>query len=287
LFVFLGQSNTTYIAAACNLCTAFLIFNASKYLRAAPHQEQNNLPSQKQKIAGLPYPFVFFSLILIGYISLSQEIIWYRLIGFAAAGRPQIFGIMLTAFLIGIALGSLRSKKICENFQDPYSWIVRALILASIVFYIATPAVAFISTLIGQTSGPIFAYFLTGVVAYYTGGMLPMLIHIGVSDDQKYSSMSMSWLYFANIIGASCGPMVTGFILLDKFTLEENIILLTGLTLLFLVCFLVFIPKTKIYKLRVFVGILAAIAVATPLHHFLFNEHLERIQFAQTRNHTV
>ncbi|WP_189345905.1 fused MFS/spermidine synthase [Undibacterium macrobrachii] len=287
LFVFLGQNSTIIIAALCNLCTAVLILKASQFLRAAPAEQAISaqfLPTSTKSTTALPYWFVFTSLIFIGYISLSQEIIWYRLIGFSSAGRPQVFGILLTAFLIGIAMGSLKAKKLCESKEDPYTWLIRALLIATLVFYLATPSVAFVSALISKTTGPTIAYLLTAIAAYYTGGMLPMLIHIGVNEQKKNSSMAMSWLYFANIIGATLGPLLTGFILLEYFTLEQNVLILSALTLLFLFALLLFIPVEKNFKLKTMGVIIAGLASAAVLHDPLYTTHLERIQFGAWEN---
>lgn len=284
LFVFLGQSSTIYIAALCNISTAILILGASRHLRPIPTSNPVLHSAPTATLTDLPYWFVFASLIFIGYIALSQEIIWYRLIGFSSAGRPQVFGMLLTAFLIGIALGSLKAKEICESSQDPYTWLIRALLIATICFYLATPGVAFVSALISKTTGPTFAYLLTAVTAYYTGGMLPMLIHIGINNQKRQSEMAMSWLYFANIIGATLGPLMTGFILLEYFTLEQNVIILSTLTLMFLSVLLLFIPKERNYKWKIIGMIATGICCAFISHPMLFETHLERIQNGQWTN---
>lgn len=298
LFVLMGQQAVVIIAAACNLGTAILIFDANRRLRssssaaarasnAAANIHANAADANPVKaLASLPYPFVFASLMAIGYISLSQEIIWYRLLGFLTGGRPQVFGLLLTAFLIGIALGSLRSKKICESSQDPYAYVVRALIMASAIFYLAIPCVANATAFWGKAAGPYLAYFLIGLLAYYTGGMLPMLIHIGVGDQAKKpghdATMSMSWLYFANIIGATCGPMLTGFVLLDHYSMEGNVIVLSAITILLLFAVLVFIPKATFYKLGASALIAALSLAAWAMHQPLYAGHLEKIQYAKS-----
>ena len=39
----------------------------------------------------------------IGFLSLSEEILWVRLVGFAYSGVPQSFSFVLGSFLLGIA----------------------------------------------------------------------------------------------------------------------------------------------------------------------------------------
>jgi spermidine synthase len=285
LFVFFGQKTTVFIACLCNFATAALIFDASRRLqqtdvankpRPSLQQESSVLPAHR-----LPYGMAFVSLMLVGYISLSQEILWYRLLGYMTGGHPQVFGLLLGAFLIGIAAGSMRAKKMCEQGHDPYSFLVRAMLLTALVFYFATPAVANLSAAFGKQTALYFIYPIIGLVAFFTGGVLPMLIHVGIEDKGDSSTMAMSWLYFANIIGATFGPMLTGFVLLDRFTLEHNVLILSLITLVFLLAVLCFIPKSFLYKLKLLSLIAVLIGVGGALHSKLYRDHMEKIQYAE------
>ncbi len=287
LFVFFGQKTTVFIACLCNFATAALIFDASRRLQqmdvankhwrgTTEQQESSVLPAHR-----LPYGMAFVSLMLVGYISLSQEILWYRLLGYMTGGRPQVFGLLLGAFLIGIAAGSMRAKKMCEQGRDPYTFLVRAMLLTALVFYFATPAVANLSASFGKQTALYFIYPIIGLVAFFTGGVLPMLIHVGIEDKGDSSTMAMSWLYFANIIGATCGPMLTGFVLLDQFTLEGNVLILSVITLAFLLAVLFFVPKPYVYKLKFLTLIAVFIGIAGALHSKLYLDHMEKIQYAE------
>ena len=62
------------------------------------------------------YLISFFS----GFLSLSQEILWMRIISFAGMSVPQTFSFTLALFLVGISIGAIIGKKICklrENLQ--------------------------------------------------------------------------------------------------------------------------------------------------------------------------
>jgi spermidine synthase len=232
----------------------------------------------------LPFPLVCATLLAIGYISLSQEILWFRLLGFMTANRPQVFGLMLAAFLFGIGAGSLHSKKACEPDGRPVEYLVRALFLAIVVFYLALPAVAATSAWLAKGSAQVVAYVLIGAVAFFTGGILPMLIHLGIPAQRPDAARAMSWLYFANIIGATFGPLVTGFILLELYSLEANIVILSALTALLLLALLAVLPKDRAYKLRA-AGLMVAMAAGGwMLHANLYRDHLELLQ-SGVRNH--
>jgi spermidine synthase len=286
LFVFFGQQTTVLIAAAFNFITAYLIYNASRNLvqiNTDPIFRPTECADGGNYVpAHLPYIFIFIILLAIGYISLSQEIIWFRMLGYMTANRPQIFGLLLTAFLIGIAAGSLQSKKICESGKDPYPYLVHALAWATIIFYLSIPLVAEVTALFGKGAGEILAYIAVATVALLTGGILPTLIHLGIEKKQARSTLLVTFLYFANIAGATFGPLITGFLLLDWFTLEENIIILSGLMLLLLLILMLAIPKPLGYKLMGLAAMVTMGLGAWFAHPYLYHGYLEKMQYATT-----
>lgn len=285
LFVVTGQRGAVLVAAACNLATAALIYDASRRIaRAAPAAPlAPQAPGQPLADGGpqLPYRFIFAILLAIGYITLSQEILWFRMLGFMTANRPQVFGLLVAAILAGIAAGSLRSAKVCAEGARPYGQLVRALFCAAALFYLALPAVAALTAFAGKSAGANFAYLAIAVVAFFTGGLLPMLIHVGLADKRTGGAQAMAWLYFANIVGATLGPLVTGFILLDLFSLEANIAILSALTLLVLLALIGMVPRDAAYKRLALLLMLAMGLGGWAAHAALFERHLEKLQYAQ------
>jgi spermidine synthase len=278
LFVLGGLKASVMLAAACNFATAALIFHASRHLRASPRAAQlEEAPAGAHR--PLPYPLVFIALFAIGFISLSQEIIWFRLLGYMTGGRPQVFGMLLAVFLAGIAWGSLRSKKACEAVEPPYRPLVLALLLASGAFYLAVPLVANATAWFGISVGTLLGYLGAGLVAFLCGGILPVLVHVGTANQRSSSALPVAWLYFGNILGATLGPLLTGFILLDQWTLEANVVIFSGLTLLMALGLSLAAP-TAIRPLRVSAGIAAACLLAWAMHSMLYENHLEKIQYA-------
>ena len=68
-----------------------------------------------------------------GFLSLSQEIVWVRIVGFVYAGKPQGFAYVLVMFLAGIALGAYLGKKACERFKNIVGIAGWALFIAGLV----------------------------------------------------------------------------------------------------------------------------------------------------------
>ena len=51
-----------------------------------------------------------------GFIALSYEIIWFRAYSFVSQSSPQAFGLLLGAYLLGLAVGSLISNGVLDRF---------------------------------------------------------------------------------------------------------------------------------------------------------------------------
>lgn len=165
-----------------------------------------------------------------GYISLSQEILWVRTIGYLTGGTPEVFGHVLGFFLIGIALGALIGKWVSNQQFSPTLFIACALAVAGVLYYLAVPFNAHLSTL-SSGVGYLSFHLSVAVIAMLIGGIFPLICHMGISASDNVGQ-SLSWVYLANIAGAASGPIVTGFILLDVMTLEQNVLLLSTLTLM-------------------------------------------------------
>ncbi len=49
-----------------------------------------------------------------GFIALSYEIVWYRVLSVMMRGTSSAFGLLLAAYLLGLAIGSRPSGRLCR-----------------------------------------------------------------------------------------------------------------------------------------------------------------------------
>lgn len=158
---------------------------------------------------------------LTGYLGLSYEILWVRVFSFVTGGTPASFGVLLGAYLIGLACGSLASWAWCSDrsaADDGDSWRVTAkiILLATVIAWLLIPWIAFLVR--RATFRP--SLFAVAAVAGLLGSVLPLLSHLGIPPDDR-AGARLSYLYLANIIGSAFGSLLTGFFLLDKLSLAE------------------------------------------------------------------
>ena len=161
-----------------------------------------------------------------GYVSLSQEILWIRLLSFATGGSPDVFGHVLGFFLIGIALGALISKWVSTHDRIQLVPFVGVMLTVSAAFYFLVVPLNATAMVFNESIGFLMFYLSIAVVSVLIGGIFPLLCHLGISGQQEVGQ-TLSWMYLANIVGSVAGPILTGFYLLDVFSLEKNLLFLS------------------------------------------------------------
>ncbi len=249
LFILLGKQATIFVAVGFNFLTAYLIYYFHKHLIKKNNfgtedngndVNQNLIESSSQKI---PLILTLIISFIIGYVSLSQEILWFRFFNILTATASSTFGIMLSVFLLGIGCGSLKSKKMCQNNNNLIRNIINILILSLIIYLISMPILSYVSKFwygLSFVIGLIFVY----ITSYLLGSILPIVSHIGIHAFSKNVSQKVSWIYFSNIIGSTLGCILTGFYFLDILTFSQNIMLVCS-TLSILIFLMLFFYKSK------------------------------------------
>jgi spermidine synthase len=155
-----------------------------------------------------------------GFIALSYEILWYRVIAFASWGLPGAFGLLLAAYLFGIAIGSRVAGGFCkEEVKAGETRQLRAL-----------AAFAFVANIVAWLVVPFFglsakkfdwppALAAVALAAGLLGAILPLVSHFGIKADDR-AGQRLSYVYLANIVGSGAGSLITGFVFLDIWPIQ-------------------------------------------------------------------
>ena len=168
-----------------------------------------------------------------GFVALSYEILWYRVIAFASWGLPGAFGLLLAAYLFGLACGARIAGVFCRDDVAPGD--PKQLRMLAIF--------AFVANAVAWSVVPVFglsakrwdwppALVVVAIAAALLGAILPLVSHFGIAADDK-AGARLSYVYLANIIGSAAGSLVTGFVFLDTMRLHEvgTVIAFVGLGL--------------------------------------------------------
>lgn len=186
----------------------------------------------------MSFTLALLAVALGGFLALSCEILWFRVYSFVTGATASGFGVVLGAYLLGLALGSWWVRQVCDDeaVRDPKRRRLPALLALSANFaaFLLIPFVGW------EVRVANYAWSLPAValVAGLLGALLPLISHFGIAPDAR-AGARLSYLYLANIVGSAVGSLLTGFVLLDHLTLQQVAVLLAvlgaGLAVLLLV----------------------------------------------------
>lgn len=150
---------------------------------------------------------------LSGFVALSYEIVWYRLLSVMTRGIASTFGLLLAAYLLGLAVGSRAVAVLCKGEAGELRQLrVLALFVAAanVVGALVGPVLAWSA----KTTDYRFGLVVVTVAAAFLGAVLPLVSHFGIDADDR-AGPRLSYVYLANIVGSAAGSLITGFVLMD------------------------------------------------------------------------
>jgi spermidine synthase len=171
-------------------------------------------------------PFACLIAFLSGFSALAYEILWYRAFGVVAQGVAPVFGLVLGAYLAGLATGGLVCAALVEGIDGRQAARLRsrrALLLITPVAQLAAYLV------LPVTARAVAVSWTWGLVAVAVGAALlgivfPLLSGAAVPPDERVGAR-LSFLYGANIAGSAAGSLFVGFV-------ATNLVGIAGLALL-------------------------------------------------------
>lgn len=284
-FVSWGLHTTVVIAVCLNILTALLAYALYHRLPEGRHGREMPADVTSGYSSGMENPVnasagVLFALsFLIGYVALSQELVWYRVLGFLSANHPILFGMMLTAFLTGIAVSAVKSSQAYVSGDATTRYIFMHLLGLLLVWYVSFPLIAEATAFAGKYAGLLLGLFLTGLVAFLCGGIFPVLCHLLQVRTRESAGNVVGKLYFANVMGATIGPLLTGFILFEYYSLQLSIFIIGILTTLILLFLAARSHLARRHQYGVFFLCLCLTALGYGLHASAYDRFFETLQF--------
>jgi spermidine synthase len=165
------------------------------------------------------FSFPFWLSFLIGFLSLSEEILWVRTVSFAYRTLPPTFSFVLVCYLLGIAFGAAVGKSLCRRTANLYGAAAVVLAIAAVTD-VLTPV--FIANGISPSDQQL-GYLALAIMltAGLKSVLFPVVHQLGSMSQGPAVGRSMSRIYFGNILGATLGPLLTGFAALDVLNVDE------------------------------------------------------------------
>ncbi|HEV8347044.1 MAG TPA: fused MFS/spermidine synthase [Vicinamibacterales bacterium] len=267
----LGLKNTLQIGATLNLFAALIAIPLALRMRGR-RVDRAAIASSDSAVhrttEGFTLPFAGWTVIcgLAGFLALSLEIVWFRLIGVMLRSTAFTFGTLLAMYLTGLGLGSLAGSALVRRARRPgnafltiqaavtvYAALAITLLIATVdhgplASYVASheqlnitaAAAAFRGAFRGLASLPdrfLLLYFgipaiLIGPPTAMMGAAFPLLQH-AVQTDLDRVGRRVGTLLMANIAGAALGSFVTGWLCLAWLGTSGTLKLLVVMSVMF------------------------------------------------------
>ena len=182
---------------------------------------------------------------LSGWCALAYEVIWFRILDLFFNGTVYAFSIMLSTFLVGLAVGSAVSRAFIGR---PWNWIAVlgglevGIGLQAISTHVTVPqipavrdALLSVPALSPLLERPVFAMALVGVLI-----LLPLAVILGMTFPVAAQALAterhsvgtlIGRLNAANTVGAILGSLAGGFWLLPVLGSSRSLTLLAAVNI--------------------------------------------------------
>ena len=252
-----GVNTTMWIAIVMNLVigiAALLLDDSKKEIKSEKKKHKKNRSAQKKQHQTVTFKIsqyspgtaklVIWLFGIAGFVSLAYEIVWTRALIFFISSTTFSFTIILTTFLIGIALGSFVMSKWVDRLKRLILWfsvfeiIIALTAILSIPLFLRMTSIQNLLLSMVQVNNWNHISFLLFFSAFIImiiptlcmGAAFPVVNRIYVENVKKIGQ-GVGNVYMANTIGAIFGSFLSGFIMLPLIGLNSSILLLAIINL--------------------------------------------------------
>jgi spermidine synthase len=233
LVKFLGVFLTFMIAVCFNLIVAWMI--------CATKIKAEIIPEKSHVNASHTSTYMLAVLFTTGFIGLSYEILWVRILSTYDLSTSESFALIVSGFLLGFSIGSyLISKKIDfkKTLELFFSKIcVLVAISGAVALYVFQRFAHFTSSIAAALDINVFtvslavAFIVSFVPAIFMGILFPLGLRI-YSNDVNGIGIKTGKIFFSNTFGCVAGSILTGFLLIPFVGMWNTTLILVNLSLL-------------------------------------------------------
>ena len=228
----LGIFLTLMVAVCLNLVVAWIIF--------ATRTEAKTIPV-KDGVRAAPYTYMLIVLFVTGFVSISYEILWVRILSIYDLSTSEAFALIVSGFLLGFSIGAyLVSRRIDVN-KSLESYFSKGCTLTAVsgalALYVLQRFEPLTAALVTQfnfsslTASFAVAFIISFLPAIFMGILFPLGLKI-YSNDVKAIGIKTGKIFFSNTLGCVIGSLLTGFALIPFLGMWNTALLLVNLSLL-------------------------------------------------------
>jgi spermidine synthase len=175
---------------------------------------------------------VFF---LCGFSALSLEVHWTRILAYVVGSHGYAFGIILAAFLCGIAMGSTLVSRFADRLNRPAIWLGSTQLLiagtalaASIIMFRLRGLTGWLTLHAGDswtefiTAQMAIVFALLLAPTFCMGAVFPLVMTVSIKTYKKLGQ-SVGNAYMLNTLGSILGAFSAGFIFIPYLGITRGL----------------------------------------------------------------
>ncbi len=242
-----GVMMTLLIAVGGNLLVAVMI--------GLGRSESVPRPEPPREVVS--YSYMLSILFVTGFISLSYEVLWVRILSTYGLSTSQAFALIVAGFLLGFSIGSyLVSRRIDrgDDLEAGFSTvcILTALSGAAVLFLFRRfePLTVLLEESLAVshlTASLSLAFVVSLIPAVFMGIAFPLGLKIYAKDVDEIGAKAGNVL-FSNTAGCVIGSLLTGFVLIPFAGMWNTTLILVNLSLL--LAFVMFVRVSGLTRAR-------------------------------------
>ena len=269
-FIFMrvwGVLATIWFAAALNIgiaVTIYLFFRSDVIATSKEEPGQINR-TMESPLLGTNTIFILLAFGFSGWCALTYQVAWNRILSLLLGSSIYAFSLILTTFILGLALGTVVFSRRVNKFKNPlvvFGLLQVGIGVSALVMIPLFENIPFINRWIYQNwsmeftsiQGSIFLviFCFLFVPTFFMGAQFPIVIRLVV---QKLDTLghSIGKVYASNTVGTIIGSFLAGFVFIPWFGVQDTILIAVGLNLVVGTALLVFSSdlslNSKIYVL--------------------------------------
>jgi spermidine synthase len=301
-----GLQVTQVVAVSLNVIAGLGALWLARSPQPAPSHKSKRARADRSIDAGVTSPaapaaskwevaLAAVALAMTGFAALGMEIVWFRHMTILLGGFRAVFSLLLTVILVGMGVGSLMCAFVERRLARPAYWFmaVQALFVTSTLVGLATVDIAAV-----DRASDVARDFATRVESVPFALRLsdvwfnvqPMLLAVAVpavlmgfsfplanaitQHAESIVGRRAGVLYLANTLGAVCGSLLAGFVLLPWLGIQATATVLTSLAAFSMVPVFVAAGASRSKTRLVCAGSLVAAGASIAIWLFLPNDYV-------------
>ncbi len=253
----LGIERTVYLAAAIDLIVAGLVLALWRYAqgdglllrrRALPESPDEVLARvgalEPIVVTPIQRQLALYGFALSGAAALAMEVLWSRAVGVVIGASTYSFTLILTTFLVGLAVGAQLMSRWIDRLSDPVRWLAWIEVLVGASAILATMAIDKLPFWLHATAR---TYGVTMTHIYITnfamtasvtmpstlalGAVMPLVVRIiSTTPGEQHAGPVVGRAYALNTLGAIFGSFLAGFVMLPVLGVEVGLFVASSIS---------------------------------------------------------